>query len=84
VRHTDPETGFEHHGFLNVLVATRMLLDGATADQAVVVLEQRDGAVLVEAARELDLVGARRWFTSFGSCSVAEPLADLRALGLVP
>ena len=27
--------------------------------------------------RELDLAGARRWFTSFGSCSVAEPLADL-------
>ena len=26
VRHTGRETGFEHHGFLNVLVATRMLL----------------------------------------------------------
>ena len=34
-------------------------------------------------AATLDLAGARRWFTSFGSCSVAEPLADLRALGLV-
>ena len=32
---------------------------------------------------ELDLAGARRWFTSFGSCSVAEPLADLRELGLL-
>ena len=28
VRHTDPETGFEHHGFLNVLLATRVALDG--------------------------------------------------------
>jgi hypothetical protein len=83
LRHTDPETGFEHHGFVNVLVATRMLFDGASVDEAVVVLEQRDGAILVEAARELDLAGARRWFTSFGSCSVAEPLADLRELGLV-
>ena len=83
VRHTDPETGFEHHGFINVLVATRMLFDGATVEEAVVVLEQRDAALLVEAARELDLVGARRWFTSFGSCSVAEPLADLRELGLI-
>jgi hypothetical protein len=82
VRHTG-EDGFEHHGFLNVLVATRMLFDGATVDEAVVVLEQRQGAALVEAARELDLAGARRWFTSFGSCSVAEPLADLRELGLV-
>ena len=26
---------------------------------------------------------ARRWFRSFGSCSVAEPWADLRELGLV-
>jgi hypothetical protein len=83
VRHTDHETGFEHHGFLNVLVATRLLFDGATADEAVVVLEQRDGAILVEAARELDLAGARRWFTSFGSCSVSEPWSDLEELGLV-
>ena len=86
LRHTDDSTsdpGFEHHGFLNVLVATRMLFDGASVDQAVVVLEQREAATLVEAARELDLAGARRWFTSFGSCSVAEPLADLRELGLI-
>ena len=82
VRHTG-EDGFEHHGFLNVLVATRLLFDGASVDEAVVVLEQRESAALVEAARELDLAGARRWFTSFGSCSVAEPLADLRELGLL-
>jgi len=60
-----------------------MLFDGASVDEAVVVLEQRDRGLLVEAARELDLAGARRWFTSFGSCSVAEPLADLRELGLL-
>ncbi|WP_028653545.1 hypothetical protein [Nocardioides halotolerans] len=82
VRHTGDD-GFEHHGFVNVLVATRMLFDGASVDQAVVVLEQRESATLVEAARELDLAGARRWFTSFGSCSVTEPWADLRGLGLV-
>jgi hypothetical protein len=77
------EDGFEHHGFLNVLVATRLLFDGASVDDAVTVLEQREASLLVEAARELDLAGARRWFTSFGSCSVAEPWADLRELGLV-
>jgi hypothetical protein len=82
VRHTG-EDSFEHHGFVNVLVATRMLFDGATVEEAVAVLEQRDSAVLAEAARELGLAGARRWFTSFGSCSVAEPLADLRELGLL-
>jgi hypothetical protein len=67
------------HGFLNVLVATRALLDGAGQDDAVALLEQRDGASL--AGHELGQV--RRWFTSFGSCSVTEPLEDLIALGLV-
>jgi hypothetical protein len=82
VRHTG-EDGFEHHGFVNVLVATRRLFDGSSADEAVAVLEQRDGAALAADAGELDLAGARRWFTSFGSCSVAEPWADLHELGLV-
>jgi hypothetical protein len=87
VRHTTTE-GFaepvDQHGFLNVLVATRLLFDGAGVPDAVEALEQRDGAALAEQARGLDLAGARRWFTSFGSCSVDEPLADLRSLGLLP
>jgi hypothetical protein len=82
VRHTSSE-GFEHHGFLNVLVATRLAFDGAPGGEVVTLLEQREPAVLVETARDLDLAGARRWFTSFGSCSVSEPLEDLLALGLL-
>lgn len=82
VRHLGDD-GFEHHGFVNVLVATRRAFDGASPDDVVAVLEQRDGARLVADAADLDLAGARRWFRSFGSCSVAEPLADLRALGLI-
>ena len=82
VRHTGDE-GFEHHGFLNLLAATRLAFDGAPAAEVVDLLEQREPAVLVETARDLDLAGARRWFTSFGSCSVAEPLEDLLALGLI-
>ncbi len=80
VRHTG-EDGFEHHGFLNVLVATRRAFDGATADEVVATLEEREPAVLVAEADELGR--ARRWFTSFGSCSVSEPLDDLIALGLL-
>ncbi|WP_426242510.1 hypothetical protein [Nocardioides sp. LHG3406-4] len=83
VRHRDDETGFEHHGFLNVLLATRALFDGATTSEAVELLESRDGARLAERADGIDLAGARRWFTSFGSCSVREPLDDLLALGLL-
>jgi hypothetical protein len=77
VRH-DPEGGGAH-GFLNVLAATRRLLDGAGTDDAVQILEERDGAAL--AAVELGSI--RTWFTSFGSCSVTEPLDDLLALGLL-
>jgi hypothetical protein len=82
VRHTGDD-GFEHHGFLNLLVATRLAFDGAARAEVVDLLEQREPAVLVETARDLDLAGARRWFTSFGSCSVAEPLEDLLALDLL-
>ena len=46
-------------------------------------LEEREPAVVVETARDLDLAGARRWFTSFGCCSVQEPLEDLLAYGLL-
>ncbi|HEY0953013.1 hypothetical protein [Nocardioides sp.] len=78
VRHTG-EDGFEHHGFLNVLVATRQAWDGAGPDEVADVLEERSAAALDTA----DLDRARRWFTSFGSCSIDEPLADLRDLGLI-
>ncbi|WP_243056383.1 hypothetical protein [Nocardioides sp. SR21] len=80
VRHTG-EDGFEHHGFLNVLAATRNAFDGAALDEVVATLEEREPAVLVENADGLDR--ARRWFTSFGSCSVQEPLDDLLAYGLL-
>ena len=77
VRH-DPEGGGSH-GFLNVMAATQALWDGGSVADAVDALEQRDGAVLAAT----DLSSSRRWFTSFGSCSVTEPLDDLIALGLL-
>ncbi|HEU5036501.1 MAG TPA: hypothetical protein VFT70_05835 [Nocardioides sp.] len=80
VRHTG-EDGFEHHGFLNVLVATRRAFDGAPVDDVAATLEEREAAVLLDDAGEL--ARARRWFTSFGSCSVSEPLDDLITLGLL-
>ncbi len=81
LRHTDPETGFTHHGFLNVLAATRAALDGGDVRA---VLDERAGESLVAALPDLDtLTRTRRWFMSFGSCSVREPLQDLLALGLV-
>jgi len=83
VRHQDPETGFEHHGFLNVLLATRAALDG---DDVVATLEQQDAAAVAARLGELGselLVRTRRWFTSFGCCNVLDPLEELVELGLV-
>jgi len=81
VRHTAPDTGFEHHGFLNVLAATRASLDGASHDELVAVLEERDGTTLRWSPQQAE--STRRWFVSFGSCSIDEPLQDLVALDLV-
>ncbi|WP_182525660.1 hypothetical protein [Nocardioides dongkuii] len=65
------------HGFLNVLLATVRAFDGAARPEVIAVLEDRDPAL-----DPAELARGRRWFTSFGSCSVDEPLADLRARGL--
>jgi hypothetical protein len=83
VRHRDHETGFEHLGFLNVLLATRVAFDGGTVAETAQVLDDHFANDLVAMARQSDLAGARRWFTSFGSCSVTEPLDDLVGLGLI-
>jgi hypothetical protein len=83
VRHTAADTGFEHNGFLNVLLATRHLFDGASLADVVQTLEERDPATLVGQVETADLAGARRWFTSYGSCSVTDPLSDLVTLGML-
>ena len=83
IAHRDHDTGFAHHGFLNVLLATRQAFDGASTAEVATLLADHYPNDLVALARTSDLVGARRWFTSFGSCSVSEPLDDLVGLGLV-
>jgi hypothetical protein len=87
LRHQDEQQGFEHHGFLNVLLATRASLDGAGTDEVAAVLDETDATLIRERLDELGpdrLVATRRWFTSFGSCSVLEPLQDLIDLHLIP
>ncbi|MGI9158066.1 MAG: hypothetical protein ACR2FG_15780 [Marmoricola sp.] len=76
VCHTDPETGFAQHGFLNVLLATRAALDGGDVEAALA--DDRP-------AERIDpdsIASARRWFSSFGSCSVLDVHEDLVDLGL--
>lgn len=85
VRHRDEETGFEHHGFLNVLLATRASLDGGGAEEVARLLDETDREAVAERLREDPGTAARtrRWFTSFGSCSVLEAHEDLVDLGLL-
>ncbi|QMU73861.1 hypothetical protein GXP74_16390 [Streptacidiphilus sp. P02-A3a] len=91
VRHTDPATGFTHHGFLNILAATDAALRGAAGGDVAEVLECRQGGELAAALADAPAApGAdtradalRAVFTAYGTCSVTEPLADLAALGLL-
>ncbi|MGW0230222.1 hypothetical protein ACWDWO_18055 [Actinopolymorpha singaporensis] len=78
--------GPEHHGFLNVVLATRLALDGADEPALVEALADRDADHVAGQVLALDdraAASARRWFTSFGSCSVSDPLADLLRLGVL-
>jgi hypothetical protein len=85
VRHLGAD-GFEHHGFLNVLLATDAALTGGDVGAVGALLGTRDGAALATTLVGLGLerVGrARQSFGSFGTCSIDEPVADLTELGLV-
>ena len=84
VRHTDPATGFEHHGFLNVILAVHAAEAG---DDVPAVLAERDTALVADSVSRLDegeRGRVRASFLSFGTCSVTDPIDDLRRLGLLP
>jgi hypothetical protein len=87
VRNTDPETGFEQHGFLNVLLAVDAALAGADPSDVQQVLADRDGFAVAAAVAALDEVRVARvrdMFLSFGTCSVSDPVDELVELGLLP
>ncbi|MEU8258780.1 hypothetical protein AB0C06_31465 [Micromonospora inaquosa] len=81
-RHLDPETGFTHHGYANVLAATLAAADGDGVRSVAELLTVVDPRPLVErATARLD--APRPLWVGFGSCSILEPLTDLIRLGLV-
>jgi hypothetical protein len=82
VRYTDPETGFVHHGFLNVLVATLAAARGAEVAEVAEILAATDPVPLVEPARALRDEGRPLW-DGFGSSDLTGPVTDLRQLGLL-
>lgn len=86
IRNRDPVTGFEQHGFLNVMMAVEACLAGSAVQQVAEILDCRNGdlvarwahGLLTEKARSL-----RHFFRAFGTCSIAEPVGDLVSLGLL-
>lgn len=86
VRHRDAVTGLDHHGFLNVALATHAAVLGEGAAAVEALLDESDGQRLRAAYRQVTDHDARRtraWFVGFGSCSILEPVRDLTALGLL-
>lgn len=83
------------HGFVNVFVAAALARTGAGVAELEGVLREEQAAAFRIDAEGLawrtrrvgtdQLAATRRDFAaSFGSCSFAEPVADLRALGWLP
>lgn len=81
-------------GFLNVLLATMIAREGGAQKDIVAALEEREPTALTatdeavmwrgRAFRIASLrAGRTRSITGFGSCSFNEPVADLKALGLL-
>lgn len=86
VRGTDPETGFTHHGWLNLLVATVRALAGPDEERIADAVSSSDGDALARELAGVDQTRAERvraMFPSFGSTAPAEQGAQMAGLGLV-
>ncbi|HET6275556.1 MAG TPA: hypothetical protein VFE16_06440 [Candidatus Cybelea sp.] len=94
VRRLDETSGFTMHGFLNILAAAALaprlprktlLSVIAEEDPQAFVFDEDSFAWRSERVVTAELEGTRRnAFVSYGSCSFAEPVDDLTALGLLP
>ena len=86
LRYRDPATGFDHHGFLNLLLATCRASDGDDPAQIEAALRIDDPTELADQARAVSPHTAKRaraLFRAYGSCSTSEPVEDLTDLGLL-
>ena len=94
VRHTDPDTGFTHHGFLNVAAAS-LAAQTLGPEELVGIISDTDphsfavtrsglswrGMTFDSAAVAASRSGG---FVAYGSCDFDEPIADLVELGMLP
>jgi len=86
IRHRDPVTAFEHHGYLNVICATARALGGHDLGSVTAALAEQNPAAVAEEVATLDTSTARavrEYFVSFGTCSISDPVSGLLDLDLV-
>lgn len=91
----DEATGAARHGFVNLLLAGVLARSAGLAEERVAaLLEEADAAAFgfeeesvswsgYRAELAAIATGRREGISTFGSCSVAEPITDLRTLGLL-
>ncbi|MGR4065846.1 MAG: hypothetical protein ACLQPV_10435 [Vulcanimicrobiaceae bacterium] len=95
IRHVDRATGFTMHGFLNLLVGAALAAERSGRDTVVRAIDDQDAGAfafeedaLVWRGHRFDaqtIAAAREHaFVGYGSCSVAEPVADLIAMSVLP
>lgn len=87
VRNTDPDTGFDQHGFLNLLLAVDDAPTAGSVADLAATLADRDAIAVSRRVAEMDaerVSAARARFLSFGTCSITDPLTEMVDLGLVP
>jgi hypothetical protein len=85
VRHTDGQ--LEQHGFLNLLLAVDLARHGADVAAVAAVLASRSAEAIGREVARVAAIGrlsaARALVVAIGTCSIADPIADLVALGLL-
>ncbi|GAB3168533.1 hypothetical protein [Streptomyces incanus] len=82
IRYVGLETGYPHHGFLNIALATAAAQQGAPLAEVVRMLSLTDRGEVRRAYLEAG-AGWRGTFESFGTCSILEPVESLIDLGLL-
>ena len=83
IRGAESTDGIAHHGFLNLLAGTALALRAGTAPEVAAVLSATDASPVLAVLAESDPTAVRRSLTSIGTCSIADPVADLLALGML-
>lgn len=83
VRQVDPETGFRHHGSLNLVLAVALARAGASESEVESVLEVEGPDEIARRIHDLgheDALATRSTLISYGSCSTSTPVHEVHEI----